>query len=62
MIANGDQRISCNLQRRPQTVELLAKLMTERGLSARVRSLDEKYGGGLSRGYSNRPTPPKCDQ
>ena len=62
MIANGDQRISCNLQRRPQTVELLAKLMTERGLPARVRSVDEKYGGGLSRGYTNLPTPPKCDQ
>ena len=62
MIANGDQRISCNLQRRPQTVELLTKLMTERGLSARVRSLDEKYGSGLSLGNSNRPpSPPECD-
>jgi len=61
MVANGDQRISCNLQRRPETVELFVKLLTERGLPARVRDPDEKYGGG-SRGYTNLQTPPKCNQ
>ena len=60
MIANGDQIISCNLQRRPWTVELLTTLMTERGIPARVRSVDEKFADGVSRGYSNVPTPPTC--
>ncbi len=59
MIANGDARISCNLQRRPWTVELLRKLMVERGLPALVRSDEEKFSDGVSRGYSAAPTPAK---
>jgi hypothetical protein len=61
MIANGDQRISCNLQRRPWTVDLLTKIMTERGLPALVRSDEDKFADGVSRGYTNVPKPPKQD-
>ena len=56
MVANGDQRISCNLQRRPWTVELLTKLMTDRGIPIQVRTDEEKFRDGVSRGYA-RPQP-----
>lgn len=64
MIANGDQRISCNLQRRQWTVDLLSTLMTERGIPVVVRSEEEKFADGVSAGYSanKKPRDPKCDQ
>jgi ankyrin repeat protein len=60
MIANGDQRISCNLQRRPWTVELLTKMMVDRGLPALVRSDEEKFSNGVSTGYKALKSP-KCE-
>jgi ankyrin repeat protein len=60
MVANGDQRISCNLQRRPWTVELLTKLMTDRGLPVLLRTDEEKFADGVSTGYAADPRPPKC--
>jgi hypothetical protein len=60
MVANGDQRISCNLQRRPWTVELLTKIMTERGIPIETRTDQDKFKDGVSRGYSADPRPPKC--
>jgi uncharacterized protein len=58
MVANGDQRISCNLQRRPWTVELLTKIMTDRGIPIKVRTDEEKFRDGVSRGYAN--SRPQC--
>lgn len=58
MVANGDQRISCNLQRRPWTVELLTKMMTDRGIPIKVRTDEEKFRDGVSRGYAN--SQPQC--
>ena len=60
MAANGDQRISCNLQRRSWTVELLSKLMTERGIPASIRSDEEKFADGVSPRYAADSRPPKC--
>ena len=61
MVANGDQRIGCNLQRRPWTVELLTKMMTERGIPVMMRSDSDKFEDGVSRGYSAADSKsPKC--
>ena len=46
-IANGDNAGLQNIQKRPSTVALMKKLMTDRGLPVEIKSDEEQYNFGV---------------